>query len=101
MHLSNHTPNAIKDYKHRQQHEFNTTVDELVRLNNIKDKNVIYVGQKLIVREKTTQPTPPKEEPKAPEQPTKPEEPLLNNRTSNLVAFNYRYLGIYWASTNK
>ena len=28
---------------------YNTTVDELVRLNNIKNKNLIYVGQKLII----------------------------------------------------
>lgn len=30
--------------------KYNTTVDELVRLNNIKNKNLIYVGQKLRVK---------------------------------------------------
>ena len=28
---------------------YNTTVEELVKLNNIKNKNLIYVGQKLII----------------------------------------------------
>jgi len=28
---------------------YNTTIDELVRLNNISNKNLIYVGQKLII----------------------------------------------------
>ena len=31
--------------------KFNTTVDELVRLNNIKNKNLIYVGQALKIRD--------------------------------------------------
>ena len=29
--------------------KFNTTVDEIVRINNIKDKNTIYPGQKLFI----------------------------------------------------
>lgn len=32
-----------------------TTVDELVRLNGIKNKNLIYVGQKLIVKEEDSE----------------------------------------------
>lgn len=30
--------------------KFNTTINELVRLNNITNKNLIYVGQKLIIK---------------------------------------------------
>ena len=30
--------------------KYNTTVDELVRLNNIKNKNLIYIGQKLRIK---------------------------------------------------
>lgn len=33
--------------------KYNTTVNELIRLNNITNKNLIYVGQKLIVKNST------------------------------------------------
>lgn len=33
--------------------KYNTTVNELVKLNNITNKNLIYVGQKLIVKNST------------------------------------------------
>lgn len=34
--------------------KYNTTVDELVRINNIKNKNLIYVGQVLVIKEGIT-----------------------------------------------
>jgi len=34
--------------------KFNTTIDELVRLNNITNKNLIYVGQRLIIPSNTS-----------------------------------------------
>lgn len=37
---------------------YNTTVDELVRLNNIKDKNKIYPGQVIILPQKSDKPKP-------------------------------------------
>lgn len=39
--------------------KYNTTVDELVRLNGIKNKNLIYIGQVLKVSEapKPSEPT--------------------------------------------
>lgn len=38
--------------------QFNTTIAQLVEWNNIKNPNLIYVGQKLIVGKKKPEPTP-------------------------------------------
>ena len=39
------------DYLSRIADRYNVTVDELVRLNNIADPNLLFVGQKLLLRE--------------------------------------------------
>ena len=46
------------DYLSLIAKRFNTTVDELVSLNNIKDKNKIYPGQVIILPKNSDKPTP-------------------------------------------
>lgn len=59
--------------------KYNTTVAELVRLNNIENPNLIYVGQKIRVKAKAEEPVvkpQPQPQPQPEPEPVKPVEPV-------------------------